>query len=45
LTLLVAGCAANSARRAGQLAESQQDFDRAVVEYTKLSNRPKYAPR
>ena len=29
-------CAASSTRRAAQLAESQQDFDRAVIEYTKL---------
>jgi general secretion pathway protein D len=35
LTLALAGCV-NSTRRAAQLAESQQDFDRAVVEYTKL---------
>lgn len=34
--LLVSGCAAHSARRAAQRAESQQDFDRAVVEYTKV---------
>jgi general secretion pathway protein D len=33
---LLAGCAASSARRAAQLAESQQDYDRAVLEYTKL---------
>jgi tetratricopeptide (TPR) repeat protein len=29
-------CATNSALRAGQLAESQQDYDRAVIEYTKV---------
>src|SRR5262245_56680402 len=33
---LAAGCATNAAVRAGQLAESQQDYDRAVVEYTKV---------
>jgi general secretion pathway protein D len=32
----VAGCATNAALRAGQVAESQQDYDRAVVEYTKV---------
>src|SRR2546423_3748182 len=32
--LLAAGCAANSFRR-GREAERLQDFDRAVVEYTK----------
>jgi general secretion pathway protein D len=32
----VTGCAASNARKAAQLAESQQDFDRAVIEYTKL---------
>jgi general secretion pathway protein D len=36
LTLSIVGCAASSTRRAAQLAESQQDYDRAVVEYTKL---------
>ena len=36
MVLSVAGCAANSTRHAAQLAESQQDYDRAVVEYTKL---------
>ncbi len=35
MVLALTGCATNSAMRAGQLAESQQDFDRAVVEYTK----------
>ena len=34
--IALTGCATSSARRAAQLAESQQDFDRAVVEYTKL---------
>jgi general secretion pathway protein D len=32
----VAGCATSAAMRAGQTAESQQDYDRAVVEYTKV---------
>lgn len=31
-----AGCATAAAMRAGQDAESQQDFDRAIVEYTKV---------
>jgi general secretion pathway protein D len=30
------GCASSSAMRAAQVAETQQDFDRAVVEYTKV---------
>jgi general secretion pathway protein D len=35
------GCATGAAMRAGQIAEGQQDFDRAVVEYTKvLRERP-----
>jgi general secretion pathway protein D len=33
---LTAACATNSALRAAQTAESQQDFDRAVVEYAKV---------
>ncbi len=32
----LAGCATNAAIRAGMTAETQQDFDRAVVEYTKV---------
>jgi general secretion pathway protein D len=32
---LAAGCAAAAAMRAGQRAEQQQDYDRAIVEYTK----------
>ncbi|MGQ0734588.1 MAG: hypothetical protein ACT4QD_13155 [Acidobacteriota bacterium] len=36
LVVSAAGCATNAALRAGRLAESQQDFDRAVVEYTKV---------
>jgi general secretion pathway protein D len=35
VVLVTTGCA-SSTRRAAQLAESEQDFDRAVVEYTKL---------
>jgi general secretion pathway protein D len=34
--LVATGCTASSTRRAARLAESEQDFDRAVVEYTKL---------
>jgi general secretion pathway protein D len=33
---LLSACATSNARRAAQLAESQQDFDRAVVEYSKV---------
>ena len=33
--LLVGGCATTSPFRAGERAERAQDFDRAVVEYTK----------
>jgi general secretion pathway protein D len=33
--LLAGGCATSSAFRAGQRAEQAQDYDRAVVEYTK----------
>jgi general secretion pathway protein D len=36
LALTVAGCATSAALRAGQRAEALQDFDRAVVEYTKV---------
>ena len=36
LAVLATGCAAHTAQRNARLAESQQDFDRAVVEYTKL---------
>ena len=32
----VSGCATSSAVRAARLAESQQDYDRAVIEYTKV---------
>jgi general secretion pathway protein D len=35
VALLVSGCATSSAYRLGQRAERGQDFDRAVVEYTK----------
>jgi general secretion pathway protein D len=41
LALTVAGCAASAALRQGRDAEQRQDFDRAVVEYTKaLRLRP-----
>src|ERR1700704_3496592 len=33
--LLVAGCASSGAFRRGRDAERRQDYDRAVVEYTK----------
>ena len=33
--LLAGGCASSSPFRAGQRAEDAQDYDRAVVEYTK----------
>ncbi len=36
VVMVATGCAGNSTRHAAQLAESEQDFDRAVVEYTKL---------
>ena len=36
LALLVAGCATANAMRAGQSAEQLQDYDRAIVEYTKV---------
>jgi len=36
LVSVAAGCATSAALRAGQAAESQQDYDRAVVEYTKV---------
>jgi general secretion pathway protein D len=35
LALLVTGCATSAAMRAGERAEGLQDFDRAIVEYTK----------
>ncbi|HXD73792.1 MAG TPA: secretin N-terminal domain-containing protein [Vicinamibacterales bacterium] len=35
LALVVAGCAAATASRAGREAEFRQDYDRAVIEYTK----------
>jgi general secretion pathway protein D len=41
LVLALSGCAAGAAMRAGQAAESQQDYDRAVVEYEKaVRERP-----
>jgi general secretion pathway protein D len=36
LSLSVAGCATSATMRAARLAESQQDYDRAVVEYSKV---------
>jgi general secretion pathway protein D len=36
LTLLIAGCATAGAMRNGQAAEQLQDYDRAIVEYTKV---------
>jgi general secretion pathway protein D len=36
LTISAMGCATSAALRDARLAESQQDFDRAVVEYTKV---------
>jgi general secretion pathway protein D len=36
LAVLLGGCATSAALRAARLAESQQDYDRAVVEYTKV---------
>ncbi len=36
LILLATGCATSAALRAARTAEAQQDFDRAVVEYTKV---------
>jgi general secretion pathway protein D len=41
LAVLSAGCATSGALRAGQQAEQLQDYDRAVVEYTRaLRDRP-----
>jgi general secretion pathway protein D len=36
LALLIAGCATATAMRNGQSAEQLQDYDRAIVEYTKV---------
>jgi len=36
LALFIAGCATAGAMRSGQAAEQLQDYDRAVVEYTKV---------
>jgi general secretion pathway protein D len=36
VAVLVSGCATGAAMRAGQQAESLQDYDRAIVEYTKV---------
>ena len=35
MTIAATGCATNPALRDARLAEAQQDFDRAVIEYTK----------
>jgi general secretion pathway protein D len=41
LTLALAGCATSGGLRAGEQAESAQDYDRAVAEYTRaLQDRP-----
>src|SRR5687767_14570251 len=41
LAVLLAGCAASGAMRAGRQAERVEDHDRAVVEYTRaLRDRP-----
>jgi general secretion pathway protein D len=41
LALSAAGCASSNAMKAAQLAESQQDYDRAVIEYSRaLQERP-----
>src|SRR4051794_5126668 len=37
LLTVVSGCATSAGMRRGHLAEQAQDFDRAVVEYTKLA--------
>ena len=36
VVVALSACATSAAMRAGQQAESQQDYDRAVVEYTKV---------
>jgi general secretion pathway protein D len=36
LTLVLAGCATAAAMRAGTRAEQAQDYDRAIIEYTKV---------
>ena len=36
VALMLAACATHNMRRAAQLAEAEQDWDRAVVEYTKM---------
>ena len=37
---LIAGCATATAMRNGQQAEQLQDYDRAIVEYTKVAAEP-----
>ena len=36
LALLIAGCATSSAMRSGRNAEQLRDYDRAIVEYSKV---------
>jgi general secretion pathway protein D len=36
LTLVMAGCATSGAMRAGQAAEQLDEYDRAIIEYTKV---------
>ena len=36
LSVTLAGCAAGAAMRAGQQADMVKDYDRAIVEYTKV---------
>jgi general secretion pathway protein D len=36
ITVAIAGCATSAAMRAGQAADQAQDYDRAIVEYTKV---------
>ena len=41
LTTALSGCASTDVLRSGQRAESQDDYDRAVIEYTRaLQSRP-----
>ena len=43
LAIFVAGCATTAALRSGERAELAQDYDRAVVEYTRaLQGNPDY---
>ena len=45
LTLALAGCATSCALRAGTSAEQAQDYDRAVIEYTKALQAEPGQPR